>query len=676
MANLLASETSPYLLQHKDNPVNWYPWGEDALLRAKDEDKPIFLSIGYAACHWCHVMERESFEDPGVAALLNENFVSIKVDREERPDIDAVYMEAVQLMTGQGGWPMSMFLTPEGVPFYGGTYFPPEDRYGMPSFSRLLESIVDAWNTRRDEVLGQGKQLLDHLGGIAGLRADDDLPDDSTLGAAVKSLAGSFDPEWGGFGSAPKFPQPVALDLLLRLATRREGETSYEGALEMVERTLDAMAAGGMFDQLRGGFARYSVDRMWIVPHFEKMLYDNAQLIRTYARGSRHTNFARYREVVEATVAWLLDEMRDPGGGFYSSLDADSEGEEGKFYVWTLDEVRSITGADAGAAIAEWGIREEGNFEGRNIPVLAGHATDRDAVQRARTALLEARSRRVRPGTDTKVLTGWNALTASALAEAGTLLDRPEWIEVARKTMDFLLEAMRVDGRLMRSFARRPDGSTDVRHLGYCEDYAFVLEACLMLFETTAHRRWLDEAVWTADETIRLFGDPVAGGFFTSGADAEALITRSKDLIDNAIPAANSVLALELQRLALITSEVRYQDEAERILHLLHSAATRSPAAFGHLLSAVDFLVSVPLEIVIVGDADDPRTSLLASVVHFSLRPNKVVVVTAPGDGSDLSLLQGKKMIDGRPTAYVCRRGTCRNPVTEVADLQTELAGG
>jgi len=676
MANLLASETSPYLLQHKDNPVDWYPWGQRALDRARDEDKPIFLSVGYAACHWCHVMERESFEDPDVAALLNESFVSIKVDREERPDIDAVYMEAVQLMTGQGGWPMTVFLTPDGVPFYGGTYFPPEERYGMPSFSRLLRAIADAWTDRRDEVLGQGKQLLDHLGSLGGLRSDGESPSESALGTAVQSFAASFDPEWGGFGNAPKFPQPVTLDFLLRLAARREDETVYEGALKMAERTLDAMAAGGMFDQLGGGFARYSVDRMWVVPHFEKMLYDNAQLVRTYARGYRHTNNPRYREVVEATVAWLLDEMRDQGGGFYSSLDADSEGEEGRFYVWTLDEVRAVTGTDAPAAIAEWGITHEGNFEGRNIPVLAGHHPDRTAVERARRALLGARSRRVRPGTDTKVLTGWNALTASALAEAGTLLGHPEWIGVAVETMELLLETMRVNGRLMRSFVRRPDGSPDIRHLGYCEDHAFVLEATLMLFEATGERRWLDEAVWTADETTRLFGDEDAGGFFTTGRDAEPLITRSKDLIDNAIPAANSVLALELQRLALVTSEMRYQDEAEKILRLMHAAAVRSPAAFGHLLSAVDFLVSVPLEVVIVGERDDPQTALLASATHSALRPNKVVVVMGPHEGSDLSLLQGKKTIGDRPTAYVCRRGTCRNPVTEVADLQVELARG
>ncbi|MGH3117775.1 MAG: thioredoxin domain-containing protein, partial [Gaiellales bacterium] len=492
------------------------------------------------------------------------------------------------------------------------------------------------------------------------------------LAEAARRALAQFDPRFGGFGRAPKFPQAMTLDFLLRTHVR----DASDELLDAVTTTLDAMAAGGMFDQLAGGFARYSVDRMWIVPHFEKMLYDNAQLLRTYARGWRRTNHKRYLQVAEATVGWLLHEMRDPDGGFYSSLDADSEGEEGKFYVWTLDEVRSVTGNDAAAAVAEWGITEEGNFEGRNIPVDAGRAKDRDAVERARSELLQERSRRVRPGTDTKVLTGWNALTASALAEAGMLLDRPEWIEVAVGTMDFLLETMRVDGRLMRSFARRTDGSIDVRHLGYCEDYAFVLEAALMLFETTAHRPWLDEAVWAGDEAIRLFGDKEAGGFFTTGHDAQTLITRSKDLIDNAIPAANSVLALELQRLALVTGDGHYQGEAERILRLLHDAAKRSPAAFGHLLSAVDFLVDVPLEVVIVGEPDDARTRMLAATAHLSSRPNKVVVVIGPGNGSDLPLLQGKKMIEDRPTAYVCRRGTCRNPVTQVEDLRIELARG
>jgi hypothetical protein len=678
MANRLASETSPYLIQHKDNPVDWYPWGDEALQRAAQEDKPIFLSIGYAACHWCHVMERESFEDPAVADLLNEHFVSIKVDREERPDLDAVYMEAVQLMTGQGGWPMSVFLTPDGIPFYGGTYFPPQERYGMPSFPRLVTAVAEAWTERRDEVLGQGKQLLDHLGGLAGLQAGTEIPGDEVLERAVSSLEAAFDPEWGGFGGAPKFPQPATLDLLLRVAARPQGRrlgTDADG-LAMVERTLDAMASGGMFDQLRGGFARYSVDRTWTVPHFEKMLYDNAQLIRTYSRAWRRTNQARYMEVVEATIGWLVDEMQDPTGGFYSSLDADSEGEEGKFYVWSVDEVRAVAGTDADAAIELWGFTDEGNFEGRNIPVFTGREVDADALERARAALLEVRTQRVRPATDTKILTAWNALTVSAIGEAAIVFDRPDWSRLAQDTLEHLLKTMRVDGRLMRSFARRTDTSVDIRHLAYCEDYAFVLEACLVLLETTSDIRWLDEAIWAADEAIRLFSDPVAGGFFTTGNDAETLITRSKDLIDNAQPAANSVLALELQRLALITGDGRYQDEAEKILRLLHGPMSRSPSAFSHLLAAVDFFIGDPVEIVVVGrpSADDSRT--LLETVYSSHRANRVVLMVDPDrPAPDIPLLSDKRMLDGRATAYVCRRGVCRNPVTSAEDLSSELAG-
>ena len=671
MSNRLATETSPYLLQHKDNPVEWYPWGEEALRRARDEEKPIFLSVGYAACHWCHVMEHESFEDDAVAALLNEHFVAIKVDREERPDIDAVYMEAVQLMTGQGGWPMSVFLTPDGVPFIGGTYFPPEERYGMPSFARLLLAITDAWQNRRDEVLGQGKQLLDHLGSL-GLAPGSDLPGHAELAGALEALEASFDPAWGGFGTAPKFPQPATLDLLLTLADRAGSDQDRSRALGMVERTLDAMAAGGMFDQLAGGFARYSVDRMWLVPHFEKMLYDNAQLIRTYARAHARINNARYREVVERTVGWLLSEMRDPDGGFYSSLDADSEGEEGRFYLWSIEEIRAVAGADADIAIAHWGFTEEGNFEGRSIPVFAAEPEDAAATERARHALLQARATRVRPATDTKVLTAWNALTVSGLAEAGVALDRPEWVAVAATTMEHLLATMRIDGRLMRSFARRSDDAPEIRHRAFCEDYALVLEASLALLDATGDARWLAEARWAADEALRLFLDEGGGSFFTTGSDAEELITRSKDLIDNALPAANSVLALELQKLALLTGYGRYQDEAEKILRLLGPALSRSPAAFGHLLAAVDFLVNDPVEIVIVGRREDAQDLLDAA--RAARRPAVIFAVEPDAASPDIPLLQGKEPIDGKATAYVCRRGVCRNPVTSSDDLRVELA--
>jgi uncharacterized protein len=666
--NRLARETSPYLLQHKDNPVDWWPWSEEALASARERDQPILLSIGYSACHWCHVMERESFEDPETARVMNDHFVCIKVDREERPDLDAVYMEAVQTITGQGGWPMTVFLTPDGVPFYGGTYFPPEDRYGMPSFTRLLGAIAELWDTRRSEAQEQGNRLLSHLGSLAQLAPSTDPISDDLLETAVRGLTETFDAEWGGFGDAPKFPQPMTIDLLQRLAAR-----GFSGAGDMATRTLDAMAAGGMFDQLGGGFSRYSVDRHWIVPHFEKMLYDNAQLLRSYARSWQRTGNGRHHEVAEATAGWMLGEMRDPAGGFWSSLDADSEGEEGKFYVWSDDEFRTAAGDDAAAAAAHWGITPTGNFEGKNIPVYVTPPDDPSAIERARDRLLAARARRERPGTDTKVITAWNALGASCLAEAGWIMSRPDWVQAASECMTFVLGTLRVDGRLMRSY-RDVEGRTDVRHLAFCEDYAAVLEACLTLYETTYERRWLDEAVWAARAAIELFHDADGAGFFTTGTDAEALVTRSKDLIDNAVPAANSILALELQRLALITGDEDLETHALGVIRLMRGAMLRSPGAFGHLLAAVDLYTGTPFEIVVVGDPGAPDTTALLDVVRARHLPNKVVVVARPEPSSDIPLLQGREMRNGSATAYVCRRAVCKSPVTSPGELIDELA--
>ncbi|MFN2490762.1 MAG: thioredoxin domain-containing protein [Actinomycetota bacterium] len=671
MSNRLARESSPYLLQHKDNPVDWYPWGDEAFARALAEDKPILLSVGYAACHWCHVMEHESFEDAEIARLMNDNFVCVKVDREERPDVDSLYMGAVQAMTGQGGWPMTVFLTPRRSPFFGGTYFPPQDRGGLPSFRRLLLAVADTWRQRRDDVELQGAKLVEHIEDMARFEAGSDEVTEDVLQRAFERLRAHFDPAYGGFGGAPKFPQPMTVDLLLRL-----GERGFAEARDMAARTLDEMGRGGIFDQLAGGFHRYSVDRSWTVPHFEKMLYDNAQLVRTYARSWLQGGAARHCDVAEATVSWLLDEMRDPGGGFWSSLDADSEGHEGTFYVWSLEEVRAAAQDDAEVAIARYGFTAEGNFEGKNIPVHARDVDDEAGLERARRALLAARNGRVRPGTDSKVLAGWNALTASALAEAGVIMGRPEWIEAAGETMSFVFSRLRVDGRLMRSY-RRVGEEVIVRALGCCEDYAFTLEACLALYEATFDGGWLQEARWAADEAIRLFGDPEAGGFFTTGGDAEDLVLRPKDLVDNALPSANSVLALELQRLAGFLGEPSYAEHARAALRLVSGAAAQSPTGFGHALAAIDFLTGAPKEVVIVGELSSDDTRSLIHTVRARLRPNKVLVVSDDPGEDDVELvplLRNRHRTDGRATAYVCRQGACDMPVTRSADLERQLA--
>jgi uncharacterized protein YyaL (SSP411 family) len=600
MANALASETSPYLRQHAENPVDWLPWGEQALTRAVAENKPLLVSIGYSSCHWCHVMERESFEDARTAALMNEAFVCVKVDREERPDVDALYMEAVQGMTGHGGWPLNVFLTPEQLPFYGGTYFPPEPRHGMPAWTQVLQAIAESWEERSEEIRAGGERLRGQLSGGAQLTPSSEPIAELALDAAVQTLRGSYDAEQGGFGAAPKFPQASVLEFLL-----------LRGEREMTRTTLRAMAGGGIHDQIGGGFSRYSVDRSWTVPHFEKMLYDNALLARAYLHGFRAFGERRLLDVCLDTLGWALREMRGPEGGFYSALDADSEGVEGRYYVWTLAELRDVLADDAGAAIDWFGATEQGNFSDPHHPAPGQNVlTDRDhdrvvaeldepARARIRARLLAARETRVRPGLDDKRLTAWNALMISALADAGAALrDAPvpgvdpalaqTLLDAAGGCAQFVLDELRDErGRLLRSYN---DGRAKIG--AYLEDHAFLLEAMLVLFETTCEERWFGEAVALAGELIERFSDAEQGGFFSTASDQQALIARRKDLEDSPIPAGASSAAAGLLRLAQLTGDEDYERHAVSVLRLLHEIAPRHPAAFGHLLQTMHWYLS------------------------------------------------------------------------------------
>jgi uncharacterized protein len=652
MANHLAGETSPYLLQHKDNPVDWYPWGEEALARARDEDRPILLSIGYSACHWCHVMERESFEDAETAQLMNELFVCVKLDREERPDLDSIYMEACQAMTGSGGWPLNAFLTPEQVPFYAGTYFPPQPRMGMPSWRQVLEAVAHAWQEKRDEIRAGGANVAERLRGGALLRPSTEPMQAAALDAAVDGLRSSYDAANGGFGTAPKFPPASALEFLLR-----RGET------EMTSHTLRAMASGGMYDQVGGGFSRYSVDPYWLVPHFEKMLYDNALLARVYLHGWLVTGDELFRTVAVETLEWALKEMRAPEGGFFSALDADSEGVEGRFYVWTVDELRAALEGDPDAdeAIAWFGATDRGNFEGRNIPVRGPGTPDR--LDDWRRALYEVRAKRVWPGLDDKRLTSWNALMISALAEAGAVLERPDYVEAAARCADFVLGSLREDqGRLLRTWK---DG--EARLNAYLEDHAYLLEALLTLYESSFDPRWFAEARTLADRMIERFADEDNGGFFETSTDHERLLARRKDLEDHPIPSGNASAAYGLLRLAALTGEHVYEERAVSVLRLLHELAPNHPQAFGHLLQALDFHLSPVKEVALVGDDFQP----LERVVRGEFRPHLVLAGGAP-DG--VPLLQDRAPVDGRPAAYVCERFACKAPVTEPEELERLLS--
>jgi uncharacterized protein YyaL (SSP411 family) len=651
--NRLAAETSPYLLQHKDNPVDWYPWGEEALQRARDEDKPILLSIGYSACHWCHVMAHESFDDPETAAVMNERFVPVKLDREERPDLDAIYMEAVQAMTGSGGWPLNVFLTPEQVPFYAGTYFPPEQRGGMPSWQRVMEAVSEAWNDRRDEIREGAGRIVQRLSGGALLEPSEDELDPRILDTAVERLRTGHDRVNGGFGTAgPKFPPSDALEFLLR-----RGETF------VAENTLRKMASGGMYDQVGGGFARYSVDERWLVPHFEKMLYDNALLARAYLHGWQVIGDPLFREVAELTLDWALREMRGPEGGFYSALDADSEGVEGKFYVWSVDELRSVLGDDADAAIEWFGATTQGNFEGASI-LTRGEGEPPARLGEIRQRLYEVRAERVWPGLDDKRLTSWNALMISVLADAGAVLDRSDYLDAAIGAAEFVMRDLRdADGRLLRTWK---DG--DAKLNAYLQDHAFLVEALLTLYESTFDPRWVAAAREIADTMIDRFADDERGGFFETSADHEQLVARRKDLEDNPIPSGNSSAAFGLLRLAALTGEHGYEERAVGVLRLLARLLPQHPQAFPHLLQALDFHLSPVKEVALVGDEGRGR---LERVVRSHFRPHIVVAGGAP-DG--VPLLEGRTPVDGHAAAYVCQHFACQRPVTAPDELEALLA--
>jgi uncharacterized protein len=655
MSNRLARETSPYLLQHRDNPVDWYPWGEEALARAQELDRPILLSVGYSACHWCHVMERESFEDQETAAYMNEHFVNVKVDREERPDVDAIYMEAVQAISGHGGWPMTVFCDPEGVPFYGGTYFPPDEGRGMPSFRMVMEAVLDAFEHRREELHERAPQTRARLGAIGAIAPSGEAPGAELLEEGVATLEGAADTERGGFGGAPKFPPSSALELLLA-----------RGATPPVQRTLDAMMAGGIYDQVGGGFARYSVDAAWLVPHFEKMLYDNAQLARVYLHGWQALGHDRYRRVCEETLDWALGEMRGPEGGFYSALDADSEGEEGRFYVWTPEEIHAVLGDRAEPVAEYYGVTESGNFEGRNVLHLAGGvaAPEPRELTTARRALYEARAERVRPGLDDKRLTAWNALMLAALAEAGAALGREAYVEAARHCADFILRDLRdADGHLLRTYK---DGKGRLN--AYLEDHAFLLEALLSLYEATFEARWFEQARTLAETTIARFGDPERGGFYSTSGDHEELIARRKEIGDHPIPSGNSAAALGLLRLEALTGERSYGDQAEAVLRLFAKAAPRQPDAFAHLLRALDFQLAPTKEVALIGD----DLSELTAVVRSAYRPH-LVLSGGPEGSKAPPLLRDRPVVDDKPTAYVCENFSCQAPTTDADALSALL---
>ncbi|MEX0879116.1 MAG: thioredoxin domain-containing protein [Thermoanaerobaculia bacterium] len=680
MANRLAYESSPYLLQHKDNPVDWYPWGEEAFARAAAEDKPIFLSIGYSTCHWCHVMEHESFETERIAEALNRDFVSIKVDREERPDVDDIYMQAVQMMTGSGGWPLSLFLTPDRRPFHGGTYFPPDSRWGRPGFLQLLGSIANAWKTRRDELESSAGEMLEHLEAGAKAEAGAGAVAPRLLDAAVDSLARQFDAAEGGFGGAPKFPPAMRLELLVR----RWIATGDARARDMTEKTLAKMAAGGMYDQVGGGFHRYSVDARWLVPHFEKMLYDNAMLARVYLLAYRAFGVADFARVARETLAYLLREMTPEGGGFYAAQDADSGGEEGTFYVWNLASLEEVVAKDAAPIVAaRFGVTPAGNFEhGETVLSVVSSMTELSAdfgrpepeiagiLEEARRKMYEARAKRVWPGTDDKLLTDWSALAISAFALAARVLEEPRYEAAARAAADRILSRCVRDGELLHRETTGQGGKIP----GFATDYAYLIEALLDLYEATFEPRYLAEAVQLAKVFDERFADP-RGGYFLAAAAHDGLIVRPKESYDGATPSSNSVAAMNLLRLFAYTGDDAYRRRADAVIGAFAGLLERAGTAFPRLLCALDWREDRPREIVLAGQPGLEDFEALRRAVFTSPRLNRVIA-HADSAGSVLALsglVEGRAGRGGKAAAYVCEGFACRAPVTDPAALRAIL---
>jgi uncharacterized protein len=669
--NRLIDESSPYLRQHAHNPVDWYAWGNEAFDRARREQKPILLSVGYSACHWCHVMESESFENPDIARLMNDHFVNIKVDREERPDVDHIYMNAVQMLTGRGGWPMTVFLTPEGKPFYGGTYFPPEDRHGMPGFPRLLLAVAQAYRDKSEDVQRTVAQLMERLEQLEAPRPPASLPGPDGVREAAAHLSRAYDEQYGGIGEAPKFPNTGVLDVFLRAGSA--GASADPRFAEMALFTLRRMAQGGIYDQLGGGFHRYSVDQRWLVPHFEKMLYDNAQLVPLYLSAHQLTRDPFFATIARDTLDYVVREMRDPSGGFYSTQDADSEGEEGRFFLWDEHEVLHLLGEDvADLACRYWDVTDHGNFEHRNIlhvtleieqlAKLHGRAVEtvRAQLAAARATLFAAREERVKPGLDTKILTAWNGLMISAFAKAAELFDAGGYREVAVAAVAFVERELQRGDRLRSTWK---DGAAKLN--GHLDDYAFFTAALLDVFEAVQDRRYLSAAVRLMESTLAHFWDAAAGGFFFTSDDHEALIVRSKPSFDGSLPSGNSVAAMNLLRLHHYTGNAAFRERAEAVLRLFAEPMRSQPFGFSNLITAVDFHANGPREIVVVGAAAAPPTAALLARIRAAYVPNRTLMVLDPNDRSPRPpLLQGKGQVDGKPTVYVCHRMTCSPPAT------------